>query len=278
MLGAYFDDSGTHGSSEIVLLAGIAGTEWELTSLECAWRKHLNSPLDGQKPRLKRFHMTECQNSLGEFTGWSRTETDYFCHQLQTEIIESGVYGYGYACSRKDWNELITGDHRKILGDAEGSCAWNCFLRASGWAQCNTFDPTMTFVFDNRPHREREIKVYFDVFQRWVDPPPELVGIAFLNSYDVVPLQAADMIAWELYQHANDILKFGFQEPRRAQFRRLISSMKLDAQIARRERIEMIVKNLKKRDPDQLRRMANHFTFFDPDNPDWSYLSGTQPS
>jgi hypothetical protein len=40
-------------------------------------------------------------------------------------------------------------------------------------------------------------------------PPPQLTGYAFLSSKDVRPLQAADMIAWELYQYANAILVDG---------------------------------------------------------------------
>jgi hypothetical protein len=82
MLRAYFDDSGTHGA-DIVLLAGVLGTEWQHRSLERMWQKLIDSPLDGQKSRLSRFHMAECQSSHNEFAGWSRTETDYFCHLLQ---------------------------------------------------------------------------------------------------------------------------------------------------------------------------------------------------
>jgi hypothetical protein len=114
MLNAYFDDSGTHDQSSIVLLAGVFGTEAEMTSLERMWQKHLDRPLDGLKPPLTRFHMTDCQGSRGEFEGWSRTETDYFCHQLQTTIIDSGVSAYGIGCARKDWDDLVTGDMRAI--------------------------------------------------------------------------------------------------------------------------------------------------------------------
>jgi hypothetical protein len=41
MLSAYFDDSGTHDQSQIVLLAGVFGTEAEMTSLEWLWRQEL---------------------------------------------------------------------------------------------------------------------------------------------------------------------------------------------------------------------------------------------
>src|SRR5271166_2546480 len=85
MLRAFFDDSGTHeggrwGASEVVAVAGIFGAEAEMLSLEGPWRRLLAEPLCGGKPSLSRFHMTECQDSRGEFTGWTRTESDFFCH------------------------------------------------------------------------------------------------------------------------------------------------------------------------------------------------------
>jgi hypothetical protein len=91
MLMGYFDDSGTHDQADIVLIAGVFGMEWQIRSLDRIWQKHLERPLDGQKTRLKRFHMVDCQNSRGEFTGWSRTETDSFCDELRRAIADSHV-------------------------------------------------------------------------------------------------------------------------------------------------------------------------------------------
>jgi len=47
MLRAYFDDSGTHDGSKIVVVAGIMGSESELLSLELLWRELLNDPVCG---------------------------------------------------------------------------------------------------------------------------------------------------------------------------------------------------------------------------------------
>jgi hypothetical protein len=270
MLRAFFDDSGTHeggrwGPSKVVAVAGIFGTEAELRGLEGPWRDHLARPLWGTKPPLSRFHMTECQASDGEFTGWSRTETDYFCHQLGTAIIESGVAAYGMACSKKDWDELITGDIRAILGDAEGQCVRNCFLKASGWAQAYAVDPHMMFIFDDRPHRQRENKIVFNIFQVHLMPPPELVGVFFNTSHKLIGLQAADLIAWEFYQYAKDTLESGkIEMPKRQQFHRLRQEISVfDLQIARRDSIEKIADNAKTK--PHLDKLAEHFKTFDPD-------------
>jgi hypothetical protein len=139
MLRPYLDDSGTHEQSDIVVVAGIIGTEGPMDCLDRNWRRHLDRPLCGTKEPLRRFHMTDCDNHLGEFERWSRTESDYFCHQLRKEIIESGVTAFGIACSRKDYDDLVTGDIRGALGSPEGFCIHQCFVRSIGcvkWPPC----------------------------------------------------------------------------------------------------------------------------------------------
>ena len=152
MITAYFDDSGTHGqAADIVLVAGIFGTEARMECLDRNWKRRLDAPLDGLKEPIKRFHAFECDNSIGDFLRWTRTETDYFRQQLRTVIIEAEVAAYGMACSRKDYDEIIRGDVRSVLGTPEGFCINQCFVRSLRWAKANTFDRHMSFVFDNRP-------------------------------------------------------------------------------------------------------------------------------
>jgi hypothetical protein len=288
MITAYFDDSGTHtggkrGASQVVLVAGIFGTEARMANLERNWKEHLDHPIDGLKGRLNRFHMVDCNESRGEFTGWSRTETDYFCQQLREVIIESEVAAYGCAVARRDWDELVSGDVRAFLGDAEGYCISQCFVRALRWAQDNSFDPQMTFVFDNRtPEIERRGRTIGDAFARQSEQlaPPIIAGTTFLNSTAVVPLQAADMLAWEIYQHAREILSNDGQitQPSRMSLRQLGQRMPLNTQIAQRHSIERIVTHVQNSDPELLRAAAVHFTVFDPLKPDYSHLSGESSS
>jgi hypothetical protein len=148
-------------------------------------------------------------------------------------------------------------------------------VKATGWAQNYTFDPQMTFFVDDRPHRRRENRIVFNVFETQALPPPELAGLSLVTSHNFPALQAADLVAWEFYQYAKDTLESGKIElPRRKQFRRLRREIAVfDLQIARRDRIQQIADNA--RNQPHLKELADHFRTFDPDA---LVFSGRQPS
>jgi hypothetical protein len=106
-------------------------------------------------------------------------------------------------------------------------------------------------------------------------PPPELVGLSFVTSHKFLPLQAADLIAWEFYQYAKDTLESGkFGLPKRQQFLRLRRGIAVfDLQIARREAIQKIADDAKNR--PHLKELAEYFRTFDPDG---VVFSGGPPS
>jgi hypothetical protein len=283
MLTCYFDDSGTHGqAADVVLVAGIFGTEARLDCLDRNWKRHLDAPLCGRKEPLKRFHAYDCDQSREEFLGWTRTETDYFRHQLRTEIIESGVAAYGMACFRDDWDKLITSDLRSVLGDPERFCINQCFVRSIGWAQANSFDPNITFVFDNRPDGvQRYAGAVYDAFERWVHPPPTLNGYAFLSSYKVRLLQAADLVAWELNRYSNAIFRRGLNVPAHKEILHLQRNMDFQSQVASRKGIIQIRDHWREyfaKNPGYEKQFANHFDFFDPARPDYQHLSDAKSS
>jgi hypothetical protein len=270
MIRAYFDDSGTHEGSGIVVIAGIMGTEGRMDGLDRTWRSHLEAPLCGRKSRIKRFHAYDCYQSINDFVGWTRTETDYFRHQLREVIIQSGVSAYGIACLRMDYEDLIAGDLRSVLGDPEGFCINQCFVRSLAWVKANTFDPKVTFIFDNRPSSvQRYAGAVYDAFAQGHTPPPELTGYAFLGSMDVRPLQAADLIAWELYQFAKSVLVEGRGAKANQEILHLKKNMDFSDHVATRDAITVLRDywvNYFKGDPNHLKQMANHFSFFDPQN------------
>jgi Protein of unknown function (DUF3800) len=263
MLTAYFDDSGTHDDSDAVLWSGLFGNQHQWKLFNDLWAAKLAAPSPG-KPPLSRFHMAECQAGSGEFSGWKRTETDFLVHELGDIILRTGLYGNGLAVSRKVWDELITGDVRRAFGDAEGYCLRICYVRSLIWARKVTADPQIAYVFDRRPHREKENQRIFDTFRRYGENeslPPKLESISFLSSYDFLPLQAADMIAWEEYQHALDLIKnSNLGRPRRKELSRLQKGGRIALGFASAKSIKGIAAHLKNVDPEKMLSVAAYMS------------------
>ncbi len=133
----------------------------------------------------------------------------------------------------------------------------------------------MTFVFDNRtPEIERRARTVGDAFEKHTEHP-NIVGTAFLNSTNVVLLQAADMIAWEIYQHALEIFVNDgkIKPPSRQGLRKLGEKMWFNTQIAQRHSIKQIADYINSSDQEMLHAAGEHFSIFDPSNPDYSHLS-----
>ena len=219
----YFDDSGTHPNSDVVLWYGLFGQNSQWDFFDQLWAAKLKEPSPG-KPPLGRFHMAQCQAADGEFQGWNRTATDFLVHELGDIILKCGIWGDGVVIPRKDWDELVTGDLRVALGDAEGHCSRIAFVRATQWARQHGYSDKMAFVFDRRKEKEAEGKRIYHLFEHLARIEPNQVkpiSFAFSDAASIRPLQAADMAAWEMYQYSREYLKNGVVHAGRTQLRRL---------------------------------------------------------
>jgi hypothetical protein len=264
MLTAYLDDSGTHDDSEVVLWAGLCANHFQWALLAELWQQQLKAPCPGKEP-IAKFHMTECYSRRGEFSGWNRTETDFLANEFTDIILRAGIYGYAFATPHKDWDELITGDVRVIFGDAEGFCVRNCYVQITKWAREKAYyDRKLTFVFDSRPHREAESSMLFlfhKQFSEENERGPELETLTFASSKELLPLQAADLFAWEVYQHAKDTMANRTEpgRPVRSALRKLAKSRRVVSHFADRNSIASIAERRAKNDPHVLANIAGYF-------------------
>ncbi len=204
-----------------------------MLSLDGLWKEHLDRPLCGRKEPIAKSHMYDCYNSTGEFRGWKRTETDFFRHQLREAIIKSRVSAYCIGCVRKDWDDLMQGDMRGPHGDAEGFAIRHCFVKAIKWATENSFDPDISFIFDDTGRLEREVRTVFHAF-KVSTASPNVVGLSLLSSREFLPLQAADLIAWEYYRHCVVMVEKGYNAEAVPEIDHLAKNMHMDCQFADR--------------------------------------------
>jgi Protein of unknown function (DUF3800) len=250
MLTAFFDDSGTHDDSTFVLLGGLYGAEEEWSAFDQAWRQKLAAPLP-DKPALKRFHMFDCQHGEGEFIRYSKPERDALIHDMRNIIISSGVHGYCCGVSRVDWDDLVAGDMRRFLGDAERFCVTQCFVWINAWGEDHGYKE-VSYVLDNRPHRSAANKRVFEFFQRSHETTKERPvneSISFVSSIDNAPLQAADLVAWEYYQFGKEWVLTREGLKKRPHLQRLSEARIMDVQFAGRDEIQRMVAYHHKHNP-----------------------------
>jgi len=137
------------------------------------------------------------------------------------------------------------------LGDAERFCVTQCFVWVREWAD-RSGETEIAYVFDNRPHRSELNKRVFEFFQRYHEVTKEGPihnSISFLASSDVLPLQAADLVAWEYYQLGKEWLITRDDSKKRPHLQRLSEARIMDVQFFGREHIQEMVNYHRQQNP-----------------------------
>jgi hypothetical protein len=244
LLRAYFDDSGTHASSEVVVLAGLigAGAQWD--SFKRQWAEKLTCPLPG-KPTLKRFHLSACNARDGEFQSYNDAEQDAVIHDFRQIIIDTKLTSIATGIDKRAWHELIVGPIRDVLGEPLVVCFVNCIDETIRIAEPQADGHQIEVVFDQgiETERLREIAAAFIAPSRRL----RVDSVGFARVEDVLPLQGAYIVATENYWHAAQWLKFGDAALPRPHLRHYLANMLHQGQILDRDGIEM---ELRRRGPD----------------------------
>jgi len=198
VLGAFFDDSGTHSASPVVAFGGLLGTEAQWDAFAPAWSALLAEPLPG-KPPLKQFHLTPLRARVDEFEPYNRVEQDYINHLFKKIILDVGLVTLAAAVDKQAWNELVVGPVlENEFGRPEEYCFVKCVDLVIDTIRARKPGERVYFFFDQgtRDRLENWAKLYLTQAERY----PEIEGFGFAKVSDVVALQGADLIATETYQ------------------------------------------------------------------------------
>jgi len=90
MIQGYFDGSGTHEGSKVLVIAGFIGGEEAFVDLDQHWERVLDDPR--WPTRLSEFHTVDCVHGVGEFqrAAWSYAERLALYGSLTRLIVEVG--------------------------------------------------------------------------------------------------------------------------------------------------------------------------------------------
>lgn len=192
VLAGYFDDSRDHGM--FVVAGYVAPTEtWERFSR--AWTQVLE---DAPRP-VSEFKASNCRHRRGEFTGWSKQETTDLTKALVSLITDPGMRGMvgigdGVITPRTDGS--LQAAFRKLSYRTTSTKVIGHALRLGAEIEgCSE----VRIIFDEQgklEHLAREAaesaeNLFGDKFGGDLREP------RFAESHTTVPLQAADLLAYE---------------------------------------------------------------------------------
>ena len=199
---AYFDDSGKFDDpNETVNCVGgcIASNQaWDLFKTE--WAQAL------RRFGISQLHMRTFAHSVGEFNGWEEIRRREFLQALIEVMCRHVKKPIGAVLPLSQYDEL-TPDQKANLPDPYLICFQDC-AHAVGLVAKELFDPeeTVQLVFAKRPKGDAMVRRDFELCKQQLPTGDRLISVEFDTPQNALPLQVADLVAYELTQLGRDML------------------------------------------------------------------------
>jgi len=217
------DESGIHDGAKICVVAGYYGTQAAWEKFERQWRCVLRDhDLEVVGFHAKRFWKKikdddEEISRISPYRGWNDDKANKFLERLLQTIVRNRIFPFGYGVVVEHWTALPLNARKFLTGAAHRKGRFT----SSGSPDRSYYLPFMYSVAASLAHSgapEIGEKVHFfvgldksfsdyakDMYNRTFTAPQiklsHLLGaIAFPLSKDTPQLQAADLLAHQLYR------------------------------------------------------------------------------
>jgi hypothetical protein len=217
VLRAYFDDAGrATDDPDVICWGGYVASPHDWGVLDGRWTALLRNPLeDSSRPPLEKgFHLSHCFSALGEFADYKPAERDRvrfnFRKLLEPYELPNGfsacLHPIGHAIYRPDWDQLVTGVVRDVLGDGSTACIRSCLQRALRFIKESEMRHLAVVVDQGAytPAMDMALRQILSSVPDFVDVTITSAKVASFSG-----LQAADTLATELPWSAVKLRKNG---------------------------------------------------------------------
>jgi len=194
MITTYFDEAGTDNKKPAVAVGCYLASQEDWYRFNPSWAKLKKD--DG----IEYFHRTDQESCRDQFEGWT-IDRKIISYQEQHKIIHAHTqHGIGAAVIKADYDEVIVGKDRELLGDAYEFCLRHCLSAITNFANRIGYSDDIAYVFEAGAEGEK----HFNAFMKSAYDAPVLrrqyrIGSwTFADKKKLLPLQAADALAYEL--------------------------------------------------------------------------------
>jgi len=208
MFAAYFDESGTKDSKAIAV-AGYISTVDQWKRFEGEWRDVL------QEANIPFFHMAKYESRWGHYKPWSDFKRKMILEKLILAIRNRTRMPIGVAVSVADY-EKVYGPSPLI--NVYTFCALQCISLVGKWAERSGYQELIAYFLESGAGYNCELDALTSLISGSDARKREFRfgSLTTANKRDVLPLQAADVHAYETYKEmVNRILPATRLKPQR---------------------------------------------------------------
>jgi hypothetical protein len=203
-LTVHFDDSGTDRESPIAVAACCVSTVPQWKEFERNWSE-ANADLE-----FGVFHSSD----FSAANKFRKPKSERLVKRLCNIATTRSRAMFGIAVKKTDYDEVVTGPFREYAGHFHYTFAvrWCCWMIAA-WREKYHSRHSMQYVFDRMTQGKHEIIDVMDRARNTSEEEARHTGVVVLDGYSfedkakVVPLQAADMLAWTVYRQMQELNK-----------------------------------------------------------------------
>lgn len=197
MLTAFFDDSGTHKKGPFCVLAGYIANadQWKAFSEE--WDTELRA-----EPNIPCLKMSSANSKDGPFRGWETTAIERKVTRLAEIVNRHAIGGIAVVVSNDAYRKIAEGCLPSTVDHPYWLCYSKIVTETLEIYGRESNDEKINFVFDTQGEGyERRALLMHDNWREIFKASPNgnlLGSLTFGNDVELMPLQAADMLAWHV--------------------------------------------------------------------------------
>ena len=191
---AYIDGSTGMRTERILLLSACIQTYQKWAEFSREWELALKAP-----PSIRFLHMKEARSLQGEFEGWRAIDRDLKIIALTEIIVRREPHVVNCWFSTKDYEEVVRPAAPSDLRHAY-SLAFHAIVQTvAEFQMCRGITTPVEYVFDEQGEVGNEALIWYEATKATAPQKIRtLMGSTpvFRKDEEVLPLQAADLIAW----------------------------------------------------------------------------------
>jgi hypothetical protein len=239
MLKAFIDDSGSGGDSPWYVLAGYLGTVEGWDAFDSKWLDVLH-----EHPYIEYFKSSEAESLRpdGQWAGVSKEQRDAKIDAL------IGVIGH---CTRRavcapirqrDYDELVKGKIPPVWDSPYFFLMPSIISASINIERIDGESESVDFVFDNDQKHEKGSNRLNAALMLMRSNYGSLVNVSFRDEKKFIPLQAADLLAWQIRR------RYSVPNDRRRHFEKALDAPQKEAHtfVVDRDKVQWMIAELQK--------------------------------